>query len=191
MRRQAPREKKTAWQQEDYKKNPEKYREATRRYRAAHPDRIRAYKASLPKAIPKPKVVRTHCGKGHNFEEVGVYEYVAQSGNIKGKVVKECKACIKDKTKNRALQSRAIHLKNAFGLSLADYDQMLKAQNGVCAICETVESGHKTGSFQVDHCHSSGKIRKLLCINCNTAIGRAKDDIDILRKMITYLEAHK
>jgi len=69
---------------------------------------------------------------------------------------------------------------------------MLELQNGVCAICGQVESdvNHKTQEVRgmaVDHCHDSGKIRGLLCRSCNTLLGNAKDNIDILKRAIDYL----
>lgn len=62
-----------------------------------------------------------------------------------------------------------------YGISLEEYDQMLSDQNGVCAICllpEIIKSTQgRTKSLAVDHCHTTGKVRGLLCINCNTSLG--------------------
>ena len=79
-----------------------------------------------------------------------------------------------------------------FGITLKDYDKMLEKQNGGCKICGTKEIGHKRqGRFCVDHNHKTGKIRGLLCTNCNRLLGAAKDDIEILTKAITYLTESK
>ena len=88
------------------------------------------------------------------------------------------------------------HLKRNFGLSLEDYNKMLEEQNNVCAICKNpeVKIFKKTGKlvdFCVDHCHKTGKIRGLLCWNCNTSIGKFKDSIEILQNAIDYLKKNQ
>jgi hypothetical protein len=66
------------------------------------------------------------------------------------------------------------------------YAVMLENQNGTCAICaKAPESGQNLG---VDHDHSTGYVRGLLCNNCNVGLGHFVDDIDRLKKAITYLE---
>lgn len=71
-------------------------------------------------------------------------------------------------------------------MSIEEYEQKLKDQNGKCAICKQ-ESEHR---LNIDHSHETGKIRDLLCRNCNYALGHAKDDINILKEMINYLDKH-
>lgn len=87
-------------------------------------------------------------------------------------------------------------LKNYYGLTPEDYDQMLADQNGVCYICGHPPKFQRSkfgGSslLHVDHCHETGKVRKLLCNTCNTALGAVQDKVDTLEKMITYLKEHK
>ncbi len=77
-------------------------------------------------------------------------------------------------------------LKRKYGITLEAYDAMLKEQGGVCAICKQ-ENKHKY-PFPVDHCHTTGKIRGILCHNCNLILGNAKDNSDILRAAIGYLD---
>ena len=71
-------------------------------------------------------------------------------------------------------------------MTLVDYDEMLKRQNGRCAICKTKET-KPIKYLCVDHCHKTGAIRGLLCFNCNISIGRLGDDPKILRAAIRYL----
>lgn len=85
-------------------------------------------------------------------------------------------------------------LRGAFGLSLEQYEQMASAQGGVCACCGKPETVMRHGRLlwlAVDHCHATGKIRELLCLNCNNGIGRFRDDPALLRKAAEYLERHK
>jgi hypothetical protein len=73
-----------------------------------------------------------------------------------------------------------------YNISLSQYDDMLKKQNGVCAICKKQCSSGKR--LAVDHCHSSGKIRGLLCAHCNTSLGKFNDSVELLTNAINYLK---
>ena len=90
-------------------------------------------------------------------------------------------------------QQKARALRDSFGLSLDEYKKMLKAQNGKCGICNQSETHKRNGKLKalaVDHDHKSGAIRGLLCSDCNTGIGKLKDDPSILRLAAQYLEYH-
>ena len=78
-------------------------------------------------------------------------------------------------------------LKRAYGIGYKEYQTMLEAQNGQCAICGTTETG-KRKAFHVDHDHETGEVRGLLCGNCNSGIGNLRDDIGLLKRAIQYLE---
>lgn len=111
---------------------------------------------------------------------------------------KHCIQCCRELTqianKNRpevyAAIRRKNNLKRSFGMTVDDYEQLLKSQNGDCAICgrtneeEVASSGRR---MSVDHCHTTGRIRGILCSNCNIAIGKFKDDPDRMTKAIQYL----
>jgi hypothetical protein len=92
-----------------------------------------------------------------------------------------CKSCVR-------VRSRSSDLKKRYGLTVDEFEEMLKQQDYKCGICsDDLTSGRFT---HVDHCHSSGKVRKLLCPRCNTGIGKFKDDVELLRKAIDYLNEH-
>lgn len=76
-----------------------------------------------------------------------------------------------------------------YGLSQADFDAMLEAQNFKCAICETEDSGKR--SWHVDHDHETGEVRGLLCLHCNVGLGHFKDRTDLLGKAADYLNYHR
>lgn len=78
------------------------------------------------------------------------------------------------------------HLKQ-FGITVEDYNKMFDKQNGCCAICGKHQSEFKI-AFAVDHNHKTGKVRGLLCSRCNTMLGFASDNINILKAAINYLE---
>ena len=81
---------------------------------------------------------------------------------------------------------REWHLRRRFGMSIADYDDLLLRQRGGCAIC-----GKPPGkiSLHVDHDHETGRIRGLLCVGCNNALGQFHDDPDLLTRAIDYVGA--
>jgi len=80
--------------------------------------------------------------------------------------------------------------KRRFGITPEKYAELFKSQNGTCAICKNPETATRLGkvkALSVDHCHKSGVIRGLLCSDCNTGIGKLKDDISVLQSAIQYL----
>lgn len=89
----------------------------------------------------------------------------------------------------RKLIQKNCDLKTLYGLSLEDYRKRLAAQDGKCEICKSPFGVGKLGP-QVDHCHTSGKIRGLLCTGCNTGLGSFKDNTFSLATAIIYLNLH-
>ncbi len=93
-------------------------------------------------------------------------------------------------------QKRAFQLRRDYELTMQEYDQLLASQNGVCAIChqQEVVKAVKTGAvlpLSVDHDHTTGAVRALLCQACNTMLAKAKDNPSILRTAADYLEKHR
>ncbi|API52857.1 hypothetical protein BMW22_15640 [Rhizobium leguminosarum] len=82
---------------------------------------------------------------------------------------------------------RDSQLRTNFGISSRKYDEMLAEQGEKCAACRTPQPQLKR-RLAVDHCHSSGQVRGLLCSNCNTALGLTRDDPLILEGLISYLK---
>lgn len=80
-------------------------------------------------------------------------------------------------------------LKRFYGITPEQYEFMEQQQGGVCAICG---NKNKNGNILcVDHDHENGKVRGLLCHNCNIAIGRFQDNKDFMRNAISYLERNE
>jgi hypothetical protein len=89
---------------------------------------------------------------------------------------------------------RRLQLKQNYDLTPEEYDAMLAAQGGVCAICQKPERVKRQGKVMrmpVDHCHATGRVRALLCHSCNRAIGLLGDDVELLRAATEYLLRHK
>ena len=77
-------------------------------------------------------------------------------------------------------------IRRQYGITLSEYDDMLKAQDYKCAICGN-EDEVEGKRLAIDHCHSEGRVRGLLCGKCNRALGLFYDNIDLLEKAKDYL----
>lgn len=112
--------------------------------------------------------------------------YYNRGADLYGKQ-RKCKVCINntskiwyDKNPDKAI---VYHRKAVYSLSDVDFQLMLVEQNNSC-IC----GKEFTGTPHVDHCHSSGKVRGLLCTKCNRALGLVHDNTETLKALIRYLE---
>lgn len=96
-----------------------------------------------------------------------------------------CVPCTEERKWKRDLFRR-------YGITFENYSDLLEKQDHKCAICKATESGNSrtNGNLFVDHCHTTGKVRGLLCSKCNHAIGLLNDDVDLLQKSILYLTSH-
>jgi hypothetical protein len=83
-----------------------------------------------------------------------------------------------------ALRQREYQFKVRYGITIAEFDEMLEAQGGHCAACPS------TKKLSVDHNHETGVVRAILCHNCNCTIGYAQEDTARLAALIVYLESH-
>jgi hypothetical protein len=82
----------------------------------------------------------------------------------------------------KKVSDRKSHLKRKYGLTLDEFDRLLEAQGGVCVICG------REGVDHVDHDHNTGRVRGILCFQCNVAIGLLEDDVDRIAAAIAYLD---
>lgn len=87
------------------------------------------------------------------------------------------------------LEKRDGIIRRQYGITLAEYDAMLEAQDYKCAICGN-EDEVEGRRLAIDHCHETNKIRGLLCGKCNRGLGLFYDNIDLLEKAKQYLNAN-
>lgn len=130
------------------------------------------------------------CSRCQQYKELG--DFSSNKCKIDG-LNQECKECNrKSQRKQRDKgNSRWWDLKKNFGITKDQYCAMLDKQECKCAICGTKHIDEHKKRLHVDHCHTTGKIRGLLCNHCNLGIGHLKDDINILKNAIAYLEYDK
>jgi hypothetical protein len=111
---------------------------------------------------------------------------------IFGKAKTYCKECCSERTRNRydLEKQRTYLLKKKYGITPEKYDKMLSEQDYKCYICHTHED-KLDRSLAVDHCHKTGKVRGLLCGNCNRFLGQIDDNIDTAERLLNYLIKYK
>lgn len=103
------------------------------------------------------------------------------SGKYKVKAI--CNSCRRERERGTRKKGRTRTLRELYGMSPSDYAEMLHSQGGKCAIC----AGTPKTELRVDHCHSTGMVRALLCSSCNCGIGLLGDSPDMLEKALAYL----
>lgn len=102
----------------------------------------------------------------------------------------EIRAKVKEWQSNNPDKRKAQRLRK-FDMSLDEFHRILESQDYKCAICSYSSMDDPTMFPVVDHCHETDVVRGLLCMNCNQAIGKLKDDPELLRKAADYVEVWK
>ena len=87
-----------------------------------------------------------------------------------------------EKTRNR-------RLKQKYNLTSKEWQNMFDSQGGKCACCGIHQSELKR-ALVVDHCHTTGKVRALLCSHCNSALGYSKESVKVLESLIEYVKEY-
>ncbi|MEV0369729.1 endonuclease VII domain-containing protein [Streptomyces sp. NPDC050636] len=84
----------------------------------------------------------------------------------------------------RAASGRVDHRRRKYGMTEAQRDEMIASQMALCAICLKAPAVH------VDHCHKTGRVRGVLCFNCNSGLGLLRDDPAAVNRAADYLEGN-
>lgn len=105
-----------------------------------------------------------------------------------------CRPCRKEYSSAWYLRNKEKHVDKGprtaymrewrYGITQEQFDALLASQGGHCALCDS------TKSFHVDHCHKTGRVRGILCVSHNTALGRFEDDPFALETAAMYLRGH-
>lgn len=171
------------WRNARYERNRESINAARRE----------KYKATY---VPAPKAERVQCDKGHTYAVTGRYadghcsECRRERDRERYTDRKHQVAESSDLQMKRRSYDRDTNHQRRYGLKKGEYAEMLAVQNGVCAICEQPETTVRKGTLMqlaVDHSHTTGERRGLLCNTCNRALGLLKDDAAVIHKFLDYL----
>ena len=112
----------------------------------------------------------------------------------------ECKQCHNEAEKNRDKSHRVTityeykrreRMRRLYGMTPEEFDAMFEAQGRKCAICPSTVPGKNRTAWCIDHSHATGAVRAILCHDCNTMLGNAKDDPEILMAAVAYLLEHE
>lgn len=129
----------------------------------------------------------TSCGTVKDIED---FHWHYKSRGIRRYTCKICRSKVeKERIKEDGykIKRRDYSLKKLYNIGIDEYEQRLKDQNYCCSICG---SKQESRYLAVDHCHSTGKVRNLLCGTCNTGLGQFKDNPELLIKAADYLRKH-
>lgn len=141
----------------------EYYREQNKKY----PEKVREWKKKYREA---------------NREKLRIYS---------AKYLEENREKINKKQRTRHLtKGRDYMLRRTYGITLEQWDGLFTSQGKRCATCPATEPGARKG-WHTDHCHTTGKVRGILCQRCNLTAGHVKDDITVLQNLIDYIRRHQ
>lgn len=153
------------------KNNPEKHKQYLSKWRRENPKKYKLYHDKWTKENPDK-----------------MKEYSAKYRRENPAKRKESiKKWIKNNPEIYKKRCRKYSLKRKYNITPEYYDKLLIKQNNKCAVCGVNQEDYYK-ILAVDHNHKTGKVRGLLCENCNRGIGLFKDDINTLFKVIKYLE---
>lgn len=125
---------------------------------------------------PNQNVGKKRCPHGHWYRGKNL---VVKYNSRTKKTARQCRTC------NNARQRRTSS-ERLYGVSLEEKRLLLKQQQHKCAICRK-----RLRRLFIDHCHKTNKVRGLLCLHCNSAMGFLKDDRFIILMALAYIEKHQ
>ena len=163
-------------------KNRARKTELSRQWRDKNRDKVRASarKWDSKSREKRTAIAREWAKRNPDKKKAALLRWRAENKEYTMGANRDYKNRHKDKI---AACARANALKRHYNLTVDDFAALIKRQGGVCAICgRDVRLG-------VDHCHDSGRVRGLLCRECNFGVGLFRDDRELLRRAITYLES--
>jgi hypothetical protein len=190
---------KKEYNKEYYLKNKEKLKQISKEYRLKNREKIKQqrkkyYLKNKEKILKKTKGYykkyylkrKEHYLKNREYYLKYKKEYFLKN---KEKILKKRKEYRLKNRKKVQQQRKKSYFKNTYNLTLEQFNEKLNNQNNKCVLCDTTFD-EKINKAYVDHNHQTGKIRDILCFNCNSGLGKVKEDKNILNNMINYLNKH-
>jgi hypothetical protein len=207
MSSEKSREAQRRWRE----RHPEYAAEAVKKWREENPEKVRAQwkRQAERRRLKGPRVRHTsapcvNCGETdrmpsgscrpctvrRNEERKAKFpELVRQQQNERSRRYRA--SLTKDEKYATYRRGNLAKARKELGLTAEQHAEMVRAQDNRCAICGNPPSGKRFRSLSIDHCHSSGKVRALLCHRCNLVIGQMNDEPKLLQAAINYLNKHK
>lgn len=171
------------------KVQPLEHYEPARRYRDGRMPICRTcrvvYRAELHRRAKQDPGHAKQCRRCEEHLPLTEFALDRRSPDGYGTRCKRCRAEVRPYCDPREAKDRFLRWK--FGISLADYEALYEQQGGVCDVCSNGTTRH----LDIDHDHTTGKVRGLLCSACNTALGLLQEDSVRMRLLATYIEEHR
>jgi Recombination endonuclease VII len=142
-------------------RDPEKLRAVNKRYYEANKEKLKA---------------KIYAYRAARKEHFSAYNKARRMGRTPEQIAAE-----------RMRKREASYLRK-YGITLVQYEEMLRAQGGVCALCKVPGKMGKYDKLDVDHDHETGRVRGLLCITCNHALGVLGDNSAALERALAYVK---
>lgn len=165
------RARKREYQRQWRKRNRERVLEAQRRYRSRNREKIVAQRREERKRKREKMDLAKREWERRNPEKVAMQR-------------------VRRRLK-RMNEQKDIHLRRNYGITLEAYNEIQAEQGAVCAICRTHDVTTKSDRLFVDHDHETGAVRALLCHRCNAGLGYFKDNIELMKCALSYLEFYQ
>jgi len=158
------------YQSDYYIKHCEERLTYTKKYKEEYPEKV---------ADSNAKYYRQHRNEAAEYYRQHREEILTRGAKYKAEHAEDI-----------AVYNREDKLQRNYGFTIDEYDKMLESQGNGCAICGTApeENGRR---LAVDHDHETGRVRGLLCRNCNLALGHLKDNPALCWWAMLYLEKHE
>lgn len=171
--------------------------------REKNPEKIRAYATSKRYIERDPTINELKCTRCQTVKQL--HEFHKYMFNIRSPYCRSCRNKITkehhDKTESKEKHkkwynekylnvARNNDYKRRYGITIDQYNQLLKKQNSVCAICkcnEPIKRKDGTCFLAIDHCHKTKQIRGLLCRKCNLGLGMFRENPDLISIVLKYL----
>jgi len=178
-------------------KDPEKKkaygREYMRKQREINPTSVAQYQRDWARKNPEAVLAKTAKWKeNHPEHQIRATELRRKRMETDPEYAerKRAQACAAQKRLREREPERvwSTALKSKYGITAEQYNSMLVAQNYGCRICGRPEHDARSKRLAVDHCAVTGKVRGLLCGNCNNGVGRFQHDVALIERAMKYLQ---
>lgn len=170
----AERKAKRAWDAKERAKDPERFkqrqREAQKRYNEKHKEELAERR-------------RVHRANNLEAERARGREEYARNREARAEAARRWKA----KNREKFLAGSRVNNLKRYGLTPETRNALFVAQGSVCAACGSPDPKGIRG-WHVDHDHVTGKVRGIVCLYCNVALGKVQDSVERLQRLIVYLE---
>lgn len=166
----------------------ERMRGYARKYREANREKEKE-RQRLVKAKLREKDREAYNAKMREYNKLKVYPARAEKVDEKKRSHPEYSERVSTRSQlTQAEYWRHWKLKKSYGIGIFEYYEMYEKQQGKCVVCGINRPNKGKEGLVIDHCHTKGHIRGLLCVHCNTGLGQFKDDVQLLQKAIEYLK---